>query len=228
MSKPTVNGILATLKARGSTRNVDGMARFGITSKKVLGVPAPVLRALAKEIGRDHALAETLWESGIHEARILATLVDDPRQVTEEQMERWVASFDSWDVCDQCCGNLFDKTPFAYPKAIAWSARDEEYVKRAGFTLMAWLASHDKKAPDSQFTPFLPIIQREAGDSRNFVKKAINWALRGIGKRNRALNRLAIETAEALSTSESSAARWVAKDALRELNSTAVQQRLKG
>ncbi len=221
--------VLEHLKALSHPEGASFAAQYGIRPQtQVYGIPMPDLRKLAKQIGKNHALAAALWESGIHEARILATLVDDPRQVTEEQMERWVVGIDAWDVCDQCCGNLFDKTPWAYSKAIAWSARDEEYVKRAGFALMAWLAIHDKKAPDSQFTQFLPIILCEAGDSRTYVKKAINWALRGIGKRSCALNRLAIETAEALSTSESSAARWVAHDALRELTSVAVQQRLKG
>ncbi len=221
--------VMEHLKTLSHPEGASGAAGFGIHPQtQVYGIAMPDLRKLAGQIGKNHALAAALWESGIHEARILATLVADPRQVTEEQMERWVVSFDSWDVCDQCCGNLFDRTPWAYQKAVAWSARDEEYVKRAGFALMAWLSVHDKKAPDSQFTPFLLVIQREAGDSRNFVKKAINWALRGIGKRNRALNHLAIRTAEELSTSESSAARWVARDALRELTGAAVQQRLKG
>jgi 3-methyladenine DNA glycosylase AlkD len=220
--------IIDHLKALSVPDAAAGAARFGVTPQtQQYGISMPDLRKLAKQIGKNHALAERLWASGIHEGRLLATLIADPRQVTEAQMERWVNGFDAWDVCDQCCGNLFDKTQWAYQKTVEWSTRQETYVKRAGFSLMAYLAIHDKKAPDSRFMPFLPIIQREAGDSRNFVKKAVNWALRQIGKRNRALNRLAIETAEAIRQSDSSTARWVASDALRELTGEAVQRRLK-
>jgi 3-methyladenine DNA glycosylase AlkD len=162
----------------------------------------------------------------VHEARSLAALIDDPRQVTEEQMERWVADFDSWDVCDGCCGDLFDKTPFAHRKAVEWAGRDEEFVKRAGFALMAWLAVHDKKAPDEAFLAFLPVIARESGDGRNFVKKAVNWALRGIGKRNAALNAMAIQTAQEIQSMGSRPGRWIASDALRELTSDKVRERL--
>jgi 3-methyladenine DNA glycosylase AlkD len=205
---------------------IAGIQRFGIAPKvEIYGIAVPELQKLAKQIGKNHSLAQQLWTSGIHEGQILATMIDKPAEVTPEQMENWVVSFDSWDVCDQCCGNLFDKTPYAYEKAIEWSAREEEFVKRASFSMMAYLASHDKKASDSKFSQFLPIIQREATDSRNFVKKAVNWALRGIGKRNKALNMLAIKTAHALENSESSAARWVAKDALRELTGDAVQKK---
>ena len=221
--------IIEHLKANSTPQTAASAAKFGITPKvAVYGVTVPQLRKLAKQIGKDHELAAQLWTSGIHEGRILATMIDDSKYVSEAQMEHWVRDFDSWDVCDQCCCNLFDKTPWAYQKATVWSDRDEEFVKRASFSLMAYLASHDKKAADSQFTQFLPIIQRHADDDRNFVKKAVNWALRGIGKRNKALNKLAIETATALQNSDSRAARWVAKDALRELTSDAVQQRLKG
>ncbi len=221
--------VIDHLKVLSTPDGEAGAARFGVTPQTpVYGISMPDLRKLAKRIGRDHALAERLWASRIHEGRLLATLIADPHQVTESQMERWVNDFDAWDICDQCCGNLFDKTPWAYQKAIEWSARQETYVKRAGFALMAYLAIDDKKAPNSQFTPFLPIIQREASDSRNFVKKAVNWALRQIGKRNRALNRLAVETAQAIRQSDSSTARWVASDALRELTGEAVQRRLKG
>jgi len=223
----TYRHILRTLKSHYKPENIEGMARFGIVTKKAYGVPAPALRKLAREIGKDHALAQRLWSSGIHDARVLAALIDDPAQVTEDQMESWVADFDNWAVCDACCGVLFDKTGFAYRKAVEWSRRDEEFVKRAGFALMACLAVHDKRAGDRQFERFLPIIEREATDERNFVKKAVNWALRQIGKRNLRLNRKAIERAERIRVLDSRAARWIAADALRELRGEAVQKRLR-
>ena len=176
----------------------------------------------------NHNLAQELWASGIHEARILACMIDDPEMVNEEQIERWVKDFDSWDVCDQCCSNLFDKTEFAYQKAVEWSKRNEEFVKRAGFVLMACLAVHDKKAKDKEFLRFLPIIKRESADNRNFVKKAVNWALRQIGKRNLNLNREAIEAAAEIQKMDSRSAKWIASDAIRELTSEAVQERLRG
>lgn len=209
--------ILERLTNMSNPANVAGMRRFGINSENTLGISMPALRSIAKETGKDHALAQELWASSIHEARILAALIDDPRQVTEMQMEQWVADFDSWDVCDQVCGNLFDRTPFAYQKAVEWSSRQEEFVKRAGFAMMAWLAVHDKKAGDEQFESFLPIILRESTDGRNFVKKAINWALRQIGKRNPNLNAQAIVIAHQMAQIDSNAARWVATDALKEL-----------
>lgn len=218
--------VLERLKALANPEAVAGMARFGINPTNTYGIAIPTLRALAKQIGRDHGLALRLWESGVHEARILASMIDDPKAVTEAQMEAWVRDFDSWDVCDQVCGNLFDRMPFACDKAVAWSAREEEFVRRAGFALMAWLAFHDKRAPDSVFEAFLPVIQRHAADGRNFVKKAVNWALRQIGKRNLALNRKAIETARMIQQIDSKAARWVAADALRELESDKVRQKL--
>lgn len=220
--------IIDRLTALANPEAVAGMARFGINPNNTLGVSIPALRAIAKEIGKDHALAEQLWASGIHEARILAGFIDVPGMVSEEQMERWVVDLDSWDVCDQCCGSLFDKTPFAYTKAIEWSERSEEFVKRAGFALMAALAWHDKRAADEQFAPFFPALVRGATDERNFVKKAVNWALRQMGKRNANLNRLAIETAREIQRIDSRAARWIASDALRELTSEQVQRRLGG
>ncbi|MCJ7821753.1 MAG: DNA alkylation repair protein [Armatimonadetes bacterium] len=219
--------IMSALKSHYKPENIEGMARFGIVTKKAYGVPAPALRKLAREIGKDHALAQRLWSSGIHDARVLAALIDEPAEVTEEQMESWVADFDNWGVCDACCGNLFDKTEFAYRKAVEWSRRDEEYVKRAGFALIACLAVHDKKAGDRPFERFLPIIEREATDDRNFVKKAVNWALRQIGKRSLRLNRKAIERAAQSRALDSRAARWIAADALRELSGDAVQKRLR-
>lgn len=218
--------ILDLLKAQANPANVAGMQRFGINPNQTLGVSIPTLRQIARQTGKDHDLAEALWASGIHEARILASMVDDPRQTQEGQMERWVKDFDSWDVCDQVCSNLFDRTPFAYQKAFEWSTRSEEFIKRAGFVLMACLAAHDKKASDGQFEAFFPLMLQEAGDERNFVKKAINWALRGIGKRNKSLNQKAIDTAQKMLQLDSKPARWIAADALRELTSSAVQSRL--
>ena len=207
--------------------NVAGMARFGINPANVLGISMPALRKMAKDIGKDHLLAIELWESGIHEARVLACLVDEPELVTEGQIEKWVREIDSWDICDGCCLNLFIKLPYAYDKAKEWSASPEEFVKRAGFSLMACLAVNDKKAPDSVFLDLLPIIKRESTDERNFVRKSVNWALRQIGKRNVALNGPAIATAQEIAALPSRSARWVANDAIRELTSEAVQARLK-
>jgi 3-methyladenine DNA glycosylase AlkD len=218
--------VLAELRAQANPENVAGMARYGISEQGTLGVPMPVLRALARRIGRDHELAAALWDSGVHEARILACLVDDPKQVTEAQMERWVRDIDSWDICDQCCGSLFDRTPWAYAKAIEWAGRKETFVKRAGFVLMTQLAVHDKQAADDAFLPFLPVIVREATDERNFVRKAVNWALRQIGKRSPELNEFAIATSHRIREIDSSTARWIASDALRELTSKKVRDRL--
>ena len=218
--------ILKKLKSLSDPKAVEGMARFGINPENTFGVSIPNLRQIAKEAGRDRTLAQQLWASAIHEARILASMIDDPKMVTEEQMERWVKDFDSWDVCDQCCMNLFEKTKFAYQKAVEWSSNDKEFIKRTGFVLMARLAVSDKKADDKQFEPFLPIIKREASDNRNFVKKAVNWALRQIGKRNLNLNGKAIETAKEIQEIDSKSARWVASDALRELTGKAVLERL--
>ena len=193
----------------------------------MLGSDFPKLRALAKQIGRDHALAQRLWEADLLETRLLASLVDDPRQVTPEQMDRWARDFDNWAVVDGCCLNLFRKTPCAYEKAVEYSAAPEEFVKRTGFVLMATLAVHDKHVPDATFAAFLPLIEREAGDPRSFVKKAVNWALRQIGKRSRALNEPAVALARKLAQSEDRAARWVGSDALRELTGEAVRERLR-
>jgi 3-methyladenine DNA glycosylase AlkD len=209
--------VLTELKKFANPANVKGMARFGITSTNTLGVSIPTLRGIAKSHRLDHALALDLWESGIHEARILAAFVDDPKQLTESQMEAWVKDFDSWDVCDQVCSGLFDKIPLAHKKAVEWSKRPEEFVKRAGFVLMACVAVHDKKSGDEAFEKFLPIIIREANDDRNFVRKAVNWALRQIGKRNNHLRMKAMKVAHELSESDSKSARWIGKDALREL-----------
>jgi len=207
--------------------NVAGMARFGISARNTLGVPMPALRSLARQLGRDHGLALELWASGIHEARILAALVDDPAQVADAQMEQWVLDLDSWDVCDQLCSNLLDRTPMAISKAKVWSRRPETFVKRAGFVLMAALSVHDKKSPDRVFLAFLPLIERAAKDDRNFVKKAVNWALRQIGKRNMALNRAAVAAAEIIARIDAPSARWIAADALRELKTLKIVRRIK-
>lgn len=221
------NDIIRKLKSLADPEVVKGMARFGIKPNNTYGISVPNLRRVAREAGKDHDLARQLWASGIHEARLLAGMIDDPELVTGEQMESWVKDFDSWDVCDQCCMNLFKKTRFAYGKAIEWTLREEEFVKRAGFVLMACLAVSDKRASDEEFEQFFSIIKREASDSRNFVKKAVNWALRQIGKRNVILNETAIKTAQEIQETGSRSARWVASNALRELTSQAVQGRLR-
>ena len=217
--------VIARLKALGNPVNVAGMARFGINSENTLGISVATLRGIAKEIGKDHQLALDLWDSGIHEARILAVLIDNPKLVTEEQLEVWVRDFDSWDVCDLCCMHLFRKTGLAHQKATQWCTHQETFVKRAGFVMMATLAVHDKKAADEVFAAYLKLIQAAATDERNFVKKAVNWALRQIGKRNRTLNQEALKVANAIVNMDSKAARWIARDAIRELAGAAVQQR---
>jgi 3-methyladenine DNA glycosylase AlkD len=220
--------IVERLREMADPGALEHLAHFGSRPTNALGgISAPTLHRLAREIGRDHWLAQELWTTGIHEARLLACLIDDPKAVGEEQMERWVMDFDTWDICDTCCGYLFDKTPFAYDKAVEWSARPEEYVKRAGFALMAYLAVHDKKAPDAKFLAFLPVIARESDDDRNFVRKAVNWALRQIGKRNLSLNAAAIAMTSEIQERGTKAARWIAADALRELTGEAVQERLR-
>ena len=215
--------ITAKLKALANPRNVEGMARFGINPENTLGVSMPEIRKLAKQAGKSHELAQQLWKTGIHEARIVAGLVDEPAKVTEKQMDSWAKDFDSWDVCDQVCMNLFDKTSFAYKKAVEWSSREEEFVKRAGFALTACLAVHDKKAGDEKFLAFLPAIKRSATDDRNFVKKAVNWALRQIGKRNKRLNAAALKTAKEIQKLDSKTAKWIAADAIKELESKAAR-----
>jgi 3-methyladenine DNA glycosylase AlkD len=218
---------LRRLKSLSNPEAVKGMARFGINPRNTYGISVPAIRRLAKEVGRNHSLALELWKSGIHEARILASMIDLPEKVTAAQMDRWVKDFDSWDVCDQCCGNLFDKTKAAYQKASEWSSRREEFVKRAGFALMAALSFHDQEAPNAEFLRFLKAIKREAADNRNFVRKAVNWALRQIGKRNLTLNRAAIRAAEEIQGIDSKSARWIASDALRELTNPSVRKRLR-
>ncbi|MDD4625241.1 MAG: DNA alkylation repair protein [Candidatus Paceibacterota bacterium] len=209
--------IIKKLKEQSNPENVAGMARFGINSKNTLGIPVPFLRKTAKEIGKNHDLALELWKSGIHEARLLACFIDEIEKVSKEQMEEWVKDFDSWDVCDQVCMSLFDKTEQPYAKAKQWAKREEEFVRRAGFALMAALASHDKKAENEKFISFFPFIKKYSTDERNFVRKAVNWALRQIGKRNQNLRDEALRLAEEIRKIDSKTAKWVANDALREL-----------
>ena len=223
----TCRECLAELRRLGSRKNVEGMARFGIRAKNVYGVSKPKMDELAKRVGKNHSLALQLWNSGIHEARILAGMVDEAKFVTATQMDHWVRDFDNWDTSDGTCCHLFAHTRFAWQKAVQWSGKKGEFQKRGGFALMAYLAVHDKCAADHKFVKLLPIIRRSAYDDRNFVRKAINWALRQIGKRNLKLNGAAIREAERIRKIDSKAARWIAADALRELRSKAVQRRLR-
>jgi 3-methyladenine DNA glycosylase AlkD len=223
----TYEEILHLLKANANPAGVKGMARFGIRTETALGLSMPFLRRTAQRIGVDHKLALRLWRSGIHEARILAALVDDPARVTSTQMDAWVKDFDSWDVCDQVCGNLFDRTRLGRRKAVVWAGMKPEFVRRAGFAMMAALAWHDKQAEDRLFLAYLGHCEKYAFDERNFVKKAVNWALRNIGKRNRALHRAGVACARRIARQESRAARWVAADAIRELTNPKTIARIK-
>ncbi|MBI4053110.1 MAG: DNA alkylation repair protein [Candidatus Diapherotrites archaeon] len=223
----TFEKILKTLRSMANPKNVEGMKRFGINPKGTLGVSIYDLRPFAKELGTDHKLAVALWKTGIHEARLLAGMAGDPGLVSEKQFEEWVSDFDSWDVVDQTCSNLFDKTPFAWQKAVELCSRKEEFVKRTGFVLMACLSVHDKSAKDKDFEKFFPLIVRESGDERNFVKKAVNWALRQIGKRNLRLNKRAVAVAREIQKLGSKPGRWIAADALRELQSEKTLKRLR-
>ena len=223
----SVKDVLHRLQGKAQPEQLKGMAKYGMAVERRLGVSVPDMRKLAKEIGKDHKLALDLWRTGIAEARIVAGMVGDPAKLTEEQMEDWVKDIDSWDVCDQVCMNLFEKNQLAWKKIIDWSEREEEFVKRTAFSLIACLAWHDKKASDEKFIELLPVIIREATDERNFVKKAVNWALRNIGKRNLKLNKAAINTAKEIKRLDSKTARWVASDTLRELESDAIQSRLR-
>ncbi len=221
-----VTEILSRLEKTADPSAVEGMARFGITGEKVYGVNVPVLRTLAKEIGRDHALALELWAVNSRETRILATLCAEIAKTDDSLMENWATAFDSWEMCDQCIMNLFERHPLAWDKAFQWSEREEEFVKRAGFVMMARLAGSDKESGDDRFETFFPPIIREASDNRNMVKKAVNWALRGIGKRNLALREKAIKCAEDVRALGTKSARWIASDAIRELQSEKLIDRL--
>lgn len=212
----TIDKIKKYLKPLGSEKNREGMQRFGIRFKDAYGVSIPVLRKLAKEYKGNHELALELWETKIHELMLLAIFIDDYKQVSEKQMEKWVKDFESWDICDQCCSNLFDKTSFAYKKIFEWTKSKKEFIKRAGFVLMATISVHNKKLDDEVFLEFFPLLEREAYDERNFVRKAVNWALRQIGKRSKFLFNEAIKLAENISKQESKSAKWIASNALRE------------
>lgn len=211
--------IIKHLKSKANAKNVIGMARFGISTKNTLGISVVHLRKMAKQIGRDHQLALKLWQSGIHEAKLLASMVDEPIKLTSQQMDAWIKDFDSWDVCDMVCLNLFDKHKLAYEKAMAWTKRTREYERRAGFALMAVLACHYKTSPDAKVIKFFPLIKKYSIDDRNYVRKAVNWALRQIGKRNEYCRQRAIKLAGDIKLIDSKSARWIAADALRELKS---------
>jgi 3-methyladenine DNA glycosylase AlkD len=221
-----VEHALKWLERRGSKKNRDGMARYGIVAKKVFGVSTATMQALAKKFGRDHALSQALWKTGWFEARMLASMVGEPARVTPAQMDRWAKTFDNWAACDSATFVLFDRTPHAWPKIREWSRRREEFVKRAAFAMLASLTIHDKQAPDEKFLEGLVLIEREAADERNYVKKAVNWALRSIGKRSSMLNREAVAVARRLADAKDPASRWVGKDALRELTSPGVARRI--
>ena len=227
MSAMTVKQVLAYLEKRGSKRNVEGMARYGIKAPKVFGVSVGTLRALGKKLGRDHALASALWRTEWYEARMLCAFVDDPDEVTPAQMDRWAKDFDNWAICDSTTFHLFDKTPYAWDKVAAWAPRKEEFVRRAAFALLAALAVHDKKAPDTNYRRSFKLIARAASDERNFVKKGVSWALRSIGNRSPALNAEAIQLATKLSKSKDATERWVGKDTLRDITRPMVQARAK-
>ncbi|MGH7543715.1 MAG: DNA alkylation repair protein [Gemmatimonadota bacterium] len=218
--------VLTWLERRGTRRNVDGMARYGIHTDRAFGVPMGTMQSLAKRLGKDHALATALWDTGWYEARTVAAFVDDPQRVTRRQMNAWAADFDNWAICDTVCFHLFDRTPFAWDKARQWSTSPREFVKRASFALMASLAGHDKTASNAQFLALLPLIERGARDERNFVKKGVSWALRRIGRRDLALHKAALEMATRLSKSEEAACRWVGKDAVRDLTNPKVRAQL--
>ncbi len=227
MCLSSVEEVLSLLKTRARPDQLEGMARYGMAPEKRLGVSVPDMRKIAKDVGKDHQLALQLWKTGIAEAKMVGAMIDEPERVTEEQMEKWVKDFNSWDVCDQVCMNLFEKTPFVIKKIHDWSRRDEEFVKRAAYALIACLAWHDKEAEDEKFIQLFPVLKSGASDERNFVRKSVNWALRNIGKRNRRLNKAALELAREIRNVNSKAARWIAADAIRELESDSVQRRLK-
>jgi 3-methyladenine DNA glycosylase AlkD len=217
---------VSRLRSRARAANRAGMARYGIATAHALGVSMVDIRAVARGIAHDHALALALWDSGIHEARILAALVDKPQWVDPGQMDRWAGDFDSWDLCDQVCGNLFDKTPFAHAKAMEWAADEREFVRRAAFAMMAWRAVHDRDGVAAARKDYLGLIERHAGDPRNFVRKSVNWALRQMGKSRRELHGPCLALARKLAASSDKTARWIGRDAVKELESGAVRDRL--
>jgi len=222
----TVPQIIAWLERKGSRKNRGGMARYAIVADKVFGVSVADIRTLAKSIGRDHALALALWKTGWYEARMLTAFVDEPDRVTPAQMDRWAGDFDNWAICDTLCFHLFDRTPHAWQKIRAWSTRKEEFVKRAAFALMAGVALHVKQSPDRPFLRGLALIERAAGDERNFVRKGVSWALRSVGSRSAALHQPSVALAKRLAASSDAAARWIGRDALRDLTRPMVRRKL--
>lgn len=226
--KPAVSASHATarLRALADRATRDGMSRYGIPSDGAFGVPVGKIRAYAKELGTQHGLAVALWRTGQYESRLLACFVADPARVTPALMDAWARTFDNWAVCDTACFHLFDRTPHAFAKVKKWATRRDEFVKRAAFALLASVALHDRKAPDEPFLAALPLIERAASDDRNFVKKGVSWALRGIGKRrSESLRAAALELATRLAASDDAAARWVGRDALRDLSRGAARIR---
>ena len=223
----TVEEVLEQLNSKAKSDQLEGMSRFGIVGDQRMGVSVPDMRKIAKDIGKDHQLALELWDTGIPEAMIVAGMVAEPDKLTETQMEDWVVDINSWDICDQVCMNLFEKTPLAEKKIYDWSEREEEFVKRTAYALIACLAWHDKTAGDEEFIKYFPVIQQGSTDDRNYVKKSVSWALRNIGKRNLALNRAAVEVAREIQGIDSKSTRWIASDVIRELESEKIQERLK-
>jgi len=222
----TVGEVMQDLQSKAKPENVNGMARFAIVGDQRMGVSVPDMRKIAKSVGKDHQLALDLWDTGVPEGMIVAGMIAEPEKLTEAQMEDWVVDIDSWDICDQVCMNLFEKSPLAEKKIFEWSLREEEFVRRTSYALIACLAWHDKQAGDERFINYFPLIVDGSTDERNFVKKAVNWALRNIGKRNLKLNQQAIELAHQIHEIDSKSARWIASDALRELESEKIQARL--
>lgn len=220
------NELIKDLKKLKNSKSVEGMTRFGINPESALGISMPILRQKGKEIGRNHDLALELWESGIHEVRILSSIIDEPEKVTKSQMNTWVKDFNSWDLCDQCCMNLFGKTKYATEFPFIWAEKKSEFIKRAGFVMMAVNAVHNKEQSDKDIKEYFPLIIKHSSDERNFVKKSVNWALRQIGKRNLNLNKEAIIVCKQLMAEDSSVANWIASDALRELSSDKIISRL--
>ena len=227
MKTMTVPEIIKELRKNYNSRNVEGMKRYGINVEKAFGLNAPFMRAFAKEIGTNHELALELWESGYHEARHIAAMIADSNRVTKSFMNKWVRDFNSWDICDGTCSNLFRKTPYAVEKIFEWCDKKEEFIRRAGFSLLCYVAVHDKKRDDKDFLQFFSLIRKHSLDERNFVKKAVNWSLRQIGKRSKYLNKEALILAQEISTLDSKSARWIAKDAIRELTDPKILSRIK-
>ena len=219
--------VLEWLERNGSRKTLDGMARYGIVARRAFGLSMAQLNKRAKQLGTDHELARDLWKSGWYEARLLAALIGDPAKVTPREMDAWVKDFENWGDCDTVCFKLWDRTPHAWARAKQWVKRHDEYVRRAGFVLMACLAGHDKTAADAKFKPLLPLIEQGAGDERNFVKKGVSWALRGIGHRSLALNGAARALAKRLAASDDATRRWVGKDVLRDITRPAVLNKLR-